>query len=571
MNSIFILWYNFRTHSDKLRDSLSDNFLIKSERKISWPKKRFEECIARFYSISAEHAQEKANRVGNGDFTIFLVESPDREGHRTASKGIVKCNTLVFDVKKKIRKDIGGSDPVHCSITEDEFLSDYFLIFGEEYTNSRHPDPLAVPAGLDGWHNYRDMFSFLNIEKNYVLLRDATLNAEDIPVYFGPDRPDDLDFLVLDKSKFLRSINAQKDGDKFPSRYHVTVEGNSVQIDVRDCFEGYYDPRWGVDIIQSGELLEFIRFPSDVNRYYSTVYHALFHKQYIKWHHAVTLWRLHEKMTSETASWKQFLDRDFLSQHLKRFLVSTGYKLTKPADRSVHLNKKWNEKSPAHVEIAKNATQIARSSSLKELDEEDPAFDLAPRRERLHKGNDELVRIVYSDIWRNRRKAIFKITQSRSAIQMDLAAREGTLYRRLGRALSLDVIDSFVLNGTVVTMTVWEPGPLLSALLGPCGETVTVDWPDVLRQIETIERALKDADIHHGDLLPRNFIMSQGKLKVFDLATAMSYDDFSKLKLSRPTLTPADQNFVEKLSSDELMFSVLRRKIAQCIQTQRPA
>ena len=112
--------------------------------------------------------------------------------------------------------------------------------------------------GVNGWARFEEMFNFINISSNYVILR----NYEDLN-NLKPDS--DIDVLTSD----------------IDFHYHIngTRKYNHKDVDIRTPNDGYYDSNWVLDIIENKILYKNKFFiPDPVNEFYSLLYHTLIHK-----------------------------------------------------------------------------------------------------------------------------------------------------------------------------------------------------------------------------------------------------------------------------------------------------
>lgn len=186
---------------------------------------------------------------------------------------------------------------------------------------------------MDSWKCIEDLFYNLhNTECQYIILR----NYEEIDAdNFYTSGHADIDFLVEDYKKFSKAVKAyprfiEDDG----IHYKVNINDVEVIFDVRTVGDGYYDKRWGKDLLKNRRLLEGRFFiPDKTNYYYSLAYHAILQKKELSNDYLSRL----NQMASDLGV-KASTEREHLNL-LQEFMKNNGYCYTIPYDVWVPLRK----------------------------------------------------------------------------------------------------------------------------------------------------------------------------------------------------------------------------------------
>ncbi|WP_139685739.1 hypothetical protein [Vibrio tasmaniensis] len=337
--NLIIIWENARDKELDIIQDIDSSFRIAGVYYIQWDKEKFGQNLTRFYGEKLPSGSHKEKHCGNGEFVLvtFYDENPHYES-RPTSRGVPEnVNVNVFDKKVKYREWTGGGHKIHSTNGEHETNHDLVLLLGKsvkEYNIERHDTIFDLSQnieiidnnlyGADGWSSFQELFCFLNKSISYLVLR----NFEELPENYLINDHGDIDFLTSNIKEFAYISNAEPLNNNFrPQAYLLKVNNEYVEIDIRDRSDGYYDPIWSDNILDSAILNEKgIYIPSTENFLPSLVYHALIHKYSITEDY-------NNKFLRE-------LGNVDLISYLNKFMVDNDYRKTKPRDVSVYFNEK---------------------------------------------------------------------------------------------------------------------------------------------------------------------------------------------------------------------------------------
>lgn len=117
---------------------------------------------------------------------------------------------------------------------------------------------------------------FYKIEKEmYVVIRNGDLINSNFDF-----QNEDIDILCADKIRIITILGlVPRNGKDTGVHYKYIDKCGSIKIDLWDIDCGYYDKKWCSDILGSRVLnANGVYVPSEVNSYYSLLYHILIHK-----------------------------------------------------------------------------------------------------------------------------------------------------------------------------------------------------------------------------------------------------------------------------------------------------
>ena len=130
------------------------------------------------------------------------------------------------------------------------------------------------------WNSLKEVFETLNSSDiEYLVLRNYELLTKDT---FLIDHPD-IDFLCDDREKMtglLKAFPREKKNDRI--HMAIDVNGITVPVDLRYAGDGYYDPEWEKEMLESRTLYNGLCYVmTREDYYYSLLYHALIQKREI--------------------------------------------------------------------------------------------------------------------------------------------------------------------------------------------------------------------------------------------------------------------------------------------------
>lgn len=180
------------------------------------------------------------------------------------------------------------------------------------------------------WNSLSDLFECLNSKANYVILRNFESIEEDCISLEHPD----IDILCDDRKSLIelsRSVSRTKNRrDKI--HREIWVNGKGIDVDIRCVGDGYYDPAWGQEILNSRHLYRNSFFvPNPENYFYTLLYHALIQKRQISPDYRERLEAMAENMDLKIES---AVSVDTLQAYMKE----KGYFFTYPENLNTRTN-----------------------------------------------------------------------------------------------------------------------------------------------------------------------------------------------------------------------------------------
>jgi len=249
----------FSDLENKITDSLQ--LVTKIQLKKMEQKKKI---ISQFYNVQVDDFR------GNTDFNVYIIKDINPiYDYRKTSKGNRKVNVHLFDLKKSLRKIVGGCK-IHATdnIQETKYnlkvLGLYDKYYNKKIFNSLH-----------------DVFHELN--QHPKLKWVITHNFDNFI------DGDDIDFLTDDYFYFMRILDTieKPKGGKFNSvsdggtsvRNYIKIGTKDIPIDIRYIGDNFYDKKLQQDMLNTA-----IKHPNDFYipnkeiHLYSLIYHAIIHK-----------------------------------------------------------------------------------------------------------------------------------------------------------------------------------------------------------------------------------------------------------------------------------------------------
>lgn len=330
---LLIAWKHALPALDDIRDEIQDKLSILGEHEFSWADESFDTNMLRFYDQPERIIKGKINRVGRGDFVLFIVE--DRKpayDYRKTSRGAEYVNTALFDLKTKLRKLTAlderipqrWPDLIHTTNSTQEYLNDFILLFGfnaKDY-DEKKGDLKTVTTNLigeEGWNSFEELFDCMNNCLDYVIMR----NWQGLPDQATIKGHDDIDFLVESLSSSLRVLKAKK---VFPHRSYrvhceIQVGGKPIRIDLRAVGDHYYPIQMQKRMLSNKVIEKCFYVPNNTDHFYSLAYHALIHKNEIG---ADYIKKLQELRPNNTISKKHIFEL------LAQYMADNKWSFTKP-------------------------------------------------------------------------------------------------------------------------------------------------------------------------------------------------------------------------------------------------
>ena len=338
---LFILWSKANYERKNILSDIDSKFTILDIYNISWNKNKFSENLSRLYGESLPKNSNKEQHCGNDTFTCAIVrdQNPLYKTRQT-SKGIRVVNVNLFDAKKLYRSWTGGGHKIHATDDIEETRIQLMLLLKKKYDNYLILNETSVIEkeynedliGCKGWKSLEEVFDVLNMTINYVILR----NFENIQDEMDSLHPD-IDVLTDNKANAISILNAQKTFQKkYRVQYKVLIDNKNINFDLRFIGDDYYDSNWQKNILSTRIKEDFYYRPTDVNYFYSLLYHALLHKPKFGFDYERKLLELNDRCLL-VSSRKYFSVLDVFNE-LEGFMSTYKYDMTYPNDFSVYWN-----------------------------------------------------------------------------------------------------------------------------------------------------------------------------------------------------------------------------------------
>lgn len=171
------------------------------------------------------------------------------------------------------------------------------------------------------WNTVKEFFDFLNSRIAYAVLRNGEEISRDGFVTSGQD----IDLICENKNKFMKLCGNTKWANRLTINNNIVVmiQGEKIPIDIYQPGDGYYDVEWEKEMLKARYLTENgIYILSEEDLFFSTAYHALYHKDTFKKKYREKL----QNMTVMEWDGEAALRRD-----LEDFMKKNNYKYTYPS------------------------------------------------------------------------------------------------------------------------------------------------------------------------------------------------------------------------------------------------
>jgi hypothetical protein len=537
---LFILWSKANCERKNILSDIAGKFTVLDIYNISWSENKFSENLSRFYGQNLPKNSKKEQHCGNETFTCVIVrdENPIYEPRQT-SKGIRVVNVNLFDSKKLYRSWTGGGHKIHATDDIEETRVQLMLLLKKQYDNYLVTNEIFVTKkecnqdliGSNGWESLEEVFDILNKTINYVILR----NFETIHDEMDSLHPD-IDILTDNQDNAISILNAQKTfSKKYRVQYKVLIDNKYINFDLRFTGDNYYDINWQKDILASRIKQDFYYRPTDINYFYSLLYHALLHKPKLGYDYERRLLELNDKCLA-VSSRKYFSVLEIFNE-LEEFIDTHKYYVSYPNDFSVYwnyqlysnINPSWSlfhktyrtyasimklvgdtKKSIAgwlmklirrSIFLVKNHLKISRS--IKRLGVSDIRIF---KFKNWHDGF-----AYYSGIFKGN---IVFIKISTKHLFLD---NEKIFYDLFKDNLSLLKVKEFFENDNIqILISEFSDEKELT-------EQDILDDPDRLLQIYEILKIIKDKGCIHRDIKLNNFLLKDDKVRIIDFTYSTCY------------------------------------------------
>lgn len=180
---------------------------------------------------------------------------------------------------------------------------------------------------------------------NYLILRNYECLLDD-QIYVGGH--EDIDVLCESTAPVVNSLGAISNRAREDNtHYHIFVDGNRVNLDLRSVGDGYYCENWQKEMLQNKKFYNGFYVMSDEDYYYSLIYHAIFQKKYFTEEYRQRL----AEMSQNLCKKKLAFDREHFVEDLCIYMRSKDYKFVYAEDPSIPLNFTGIDRSLIDVDL----------------------------------------------------------------------------------------------------------------------------------------------------------------------------------------------------------------------------
>lgn len=252
---LFVIWQDARAALDQILNDLARRFSVLSVADVQWSESLIVRNSDRLYKNVQRRARRVSPKIGRGRFNVVIVEDPDpRYGLDLNASGIYEiANQAIVRHKRSYRTWFETSYAVHSTSSMAEFFEHAPLLLGLEQSRNviagrTSPDEVrtvhADTTGVRGWGNFKELFRFLNLATNAIVLSDFECLPDADPAGVS-----ELEFLCEDLRGFLAAINADMVDYRVPFRSNITVGGHTLSVVARHIGDGHLDARWQRDLL----------------------------------------------------------------------------------------------------------------------------------------------------------------------------------------------------------------------------------------------------------------------------------------------------------------------------------
>lgn len=338
---LFILWENAWSQKQRILDDISKYFIIVQNYTITWTPELVSSNFSRFYGTKLPSKSEKERICGSGPFILVIVKDKNPVyDYRKTSVGREYVNVNMFDAKTRYRVWTNAGHRVHGTNNEKETNHDLTLLLGInlfDFLDGKRPDGDGENLRLDivgarNWNSFRDLFYVLNNTIPYCVLR----NHEGLPNDYDGSLHGDIDLLVENYKNAQLILNSRACYEQEYRVCNMVRVGNvDVPFDFRFVGDNYYDSLWETAILLSSGIGEGgCKCMDSENQYYSLLYHAYIHKDYLAKDYPDKL-----STYGSVIGVRYIDDANCAINQLDDFMRKNGYEYVRPSDKSVSYNK----------------------------------------------------------------------------------------------------------------------------------------------------------------------------------------------------------------------------------------
>jgi len=349
--ALFVIWEKARFLQNQIIEMIGDTFEIRGVHEVVWDPHRADENFARFYQGRAAPPRGSYFREQKGGGAFLVVTVADYEPiyeARETHRGQEVLNARCFDLKHRIRSQVGGVMRVHSTDSGAEAARDLLLLMG--VTPARYLREQAAPwdgrvdtrhgnlAGCDGWQNMEELLEVLNHGVRYVVLR----NAENFPGGLSVEAGHQVSMLTDNYHELVRLLNARPLHRTLPrwgGRFVVNVSGQEQAVELRFVGDGYFDAGWASRLLERREWQERGFFAPAPDDYFETLaYHAIVHNPALSHEYRRRLQQLAIELERPGWEAEELSESDVAVRRLQELMSARNYTHVRPKDPTAFFN-----------------------------------------------------------------------------------------------------------------------------------------------------------------------------------------------------------------------------------------
>ena len=252
-----------------------------------------------------------------------------------------ECSQNLIDFESFISKFCNESEII-LSYNSEQYEAIYELIYSKE------KEIRTTILGGDYWESLSVLFKTLNNHCNWAILR----NFEDLNDDYYFNKGEDIDIICDNMDLFIAISNAKKrQEDLGRCSYFIKIKNQKVFFDIREVGDKYFDPVWGINMLNNKKYQGFIPVLSDKDYFFSLLYHSKLQKFKIKHEYVKRLDFLAKKINLKLPN--EFIyDDEIASKLLNSFMSTYGYYYT------------FTEDAKRNESFLKNITNLERLDLL---------------------------------------------------------------------------------------------------------------------------------------------------------------------------------------------------------------
>ena len=326
----------------KKLDNINQNFAFINykEYKLHWSDNHLISNIQRIKSITNENGYTddfNKNSLVLIDFELDF----NKPNYLLFRSKFYNCSQYFIDFENSLYKFYKKSEII-LSYNSEQYEAIYELIYSKE------KEIRTTILGGDYWESLSVLFKTLNNHCNWAILR----NFEDLNDDYYFNKGEDIDIICDNMDLFIAISNAKKrQEDLGRCSYFIKIKNQKVFFDIREVGDKYFDPVWGLNMLNNKKYQGFIPVLSDKDYFFSLLYHSKLQKFKIKHEYVKRLDFLAKKINLKLPN--EFIyDDEIASKLLNSFMSTYGYYYT------------FTEDAKRNESFLKNITNLERLDLL---------------------------------------------------------------------------------------------------------------------------------------------------------------------------------------------------------------